>query len=1800
MFQQQNAIVLGETIPICTELTSQGIRKVLDLFEKLSARLPIAMPNRPTLSHCFTPVQLDRLVWAATARARRRHGKKSRRAGSSSSGSSSSDDSSISSEEESGDTSTILQQDAQAEVKVEREEDAGRGSSSFSEKSAGRGRFDTTATRRRIALEFQDDACLRAYLTKSYGPKSRDDSVTCLRAVRMPTAGLFTDDNLAAAYVAEFERALDWCAQQPVKSKMKKKLFLDGINPKDLREFLINEEFKCYEDIVMKLLDEYEKLCLASVRLGLQKLHLAAGQQKQHHSAAKPSTVSEERHSTNYRRNSTKNTTIDNNSGGKTSDSNFVGKCFLCDKPGHLKRDCPLLSSGGPQQQPPSKEPASFLKPALKGAAHAHPQKVSFADDGAKGLAKKKTLVKMMRSLAPSQTDIPVVAIQVGLAPASVALSLRSELDSGAQTNLIPRMWIKYLTDLGCDVRPCHKEVGWLREDSVLVLTEVIQLHVSFVGYARRPEGALLYFYVYDSSRPELILGIQDMRKLDLFKYGDDLARVQHSLGLLAAEDLGRREPLIPKLEGGFLDLDEAFGEEVVAPPPPLEPPLLHPCSMIQCPCRNFVPDGIDVEKCRLCHHGWTVHETVAAASHKKDSESVLGAPISTPLSRSMNKLRVSPRPVYRFNNRNVAVVDYDVEDSDSDDYDIPGEVVKDNAHGFSTVGDAEDYADMPPLIDDVDSDSETDYADMPPLIDDVDSDSEDEGPSQRPFRRSALGDRGSIPAPSLVPPSAQAPLRPLDQLPPGLTFGTSTITGTLQDISIMYRHVFSEVLPPEGAQVPPMDIPLLEDNFTPEPDMSYRRYPPKINEALKVELEALLRAGIIEVVDQTVDIAYAAPVVMVPKASGGWRLCVDFRRLNAGIKLRTFPLSRISEILQGCAGAKYFARLDLTKGFWQFLVAVPDRYKTAFRVDNKRYVFRRVPMRITCAPFYLQKTMSLVLDGLLGKGIFLYLDDIVICGRSEEDFISNYEAVLHRLADYGLRCNPSKCVVGVSETHILGHVVNGSGVAMGPERIEEVLNIPMPRTTRELRRFLGSANFMSRFIPNFSILASPLTALTGGSNTPLKSKDSISAFEGLKNAISKQISLAHLDYSLPLVVSTDASNLGVGATLANIYPDGSRRIIACVSHKFTKAESRWKTIEQEAFAVVFALQRWRDILYGHHFQLETDHRNLTYIHAGSSPKVTRWLLLLQEFMYAIKHVPGEDNVWPDLFSRYPLTTPRSNLRPNPMRPESPSELPLSDTSEDEHDVVAITLADFETESLSDLEGKVRGPPASPRSRVGMARDRPPTPPRSRLPRRAKAEASGKEAALPGTRVVAGAVHMGSSAPVGSPLHSTEDDHIGWIKRVHNSTQGHIGINRTLAALQQRGLTWPHMAKDVTTFVNECAICQKQRPSHHQIEAIRGNLKAYALFEELAIDFIGPLPQDELGNVYIFNAICACSSFAELIPTEAASAVIAAHCLLQIVARYGCFRRIRSDRGTHFVNEVIVAFLDLFEIQNVLTLAERPQANGMVERQGGEVMRHLRALVFDSRIRNIWSVVLPLVQRILNRTFRQSLGCTPNSLVYVQAPDLDRGLFEPFRAHEQLTPVTPRYLQQLRDAQEILLDITSLHLLAYQRKVQSRLKPALPTEFAVGSYVLYAYATRPPSKLHLRYAGPFQVVDRDRNNITISDLTSGKLKVVDVDRLRPFYLTGDPRDAARIAASDLGETEVVEIIRVVEGDPKDRSSLRFEVRWSDDDTTIEPWDVVKLLEALDGFILSHPEAKLKHLLTKRPKKGRSGSSLATK
>lgn len=918
------------------------------------------------------------------------------------------------------------------------------------------------------------------------------------------------------------------------------------------------------------------------------------------------------------------------------------------------------------------------------------------------------------------------------------------------------------------------------------------------------------------------------------------------------------------------------------------------------------------------------------------------------------------------------------------------------------------------------------------------------------------------------------------------------------------YAPVFNKQLLPGGALVEPMRIEMTPGWAHP-PRRAPRKYSPAVMAAIRIEVEEQLAAGILE----PSEAPSGSPVHMVtkPDSASGYRFCVDFSEVNKSVISKPHPLPNIETLLDTAGPqARVMGKLDLVKGYWQFPVAPHDRPKLAVQVLDIVLQYTVAAMGHVESSFYVQRTMDREFGPLIGRGLFVYLDDLFIYAPNMSIFLELLEKVLSILLRIGLRCKGPKCELGVSELAILGHVLTSEGVRMGDERKAAVMAVPFPRTCSELRRFLGMCGYMRRFMKDYSMIAKPLTAQQNINPAKWPMEDMQLAFQAVRELVLEQLSLVHLDYSKVTVVSADASILGCGGCISNRWRDENgeaiTQVVACASHSFTPAESRWKTIEQEAFASIWMVMYYRAVLIGQPFILETDHRNLTYIHGGTSPKVVRWALALQNFRYTLVHVPGETQNVADTLSR----------------------APLGRDGEDD-DTMAVRLSDF--------------PTITPVVQM-------------RLGRMVVVEESGRRNVF---------------------------------LSCHNGTQGHHGVHRTLTEIRGLGKEWPRMSRDVTRWIAECAACQKIRARLPEPAALLSPIGTFAIFEEISVDFIGPVPTDAVGNSFILNVVCSTTRYCELFPAEAETAIVAAHCILNVVARYGCFRKIRSDRGSHFVNEVIAEFLRLFEIQQVLTLAQRPQANALAERNGGEVMRHLRAMVMTKGLRELWSVMLPLIMRIINRTFKQSIGSTPHRLLHWAPTDLDRGLFAPF--NENTAPIPPlktEFVKALELGYEQLLDASALHILQEQDVVRARYAVADVREYDVGSYVLVSYLVRPPSKLHCRWEGPFEVMSRTQNTVILRDLTNDARREADVSRLRQF-LVEPGADVKEIAAADLGEAEVKSILEH-RGTARQRAALEFLVAWTDGDETWEPWANVKKLAPLDEYIRAHPEAKLNSLLPK--------------
>ena len=255
----------------------------------------------------------------------------------------------------------------------------------------------------------------------------------------------------------------------------------------------------------------------------------------------------------------------------------------------------------------------------------------------------------------------------------------------------------------------------------------------------------------------------------------------------------------------------------------------------------------------------------------------------------------------------------------------------------------------------------------------------------------------------------------------------------------------------------------------------------------------------------------------MVKKKDGAWRMCVDYRRVNAATKFDCFPLPRLDEVLDEVAGSSVFSSLDLAMAYHQVPVAPSDVEKTAFITHAGLYEMTKMPFGLCNAPSTYQRLMSIVLRGLMTRICLAYLDDVIIYSRCHYQHLRDLRAVFERLRLVGLKLKPSKCQLFHDEVLYLGHVVNVNGVSLDSAKLRVLSTWPVFETVRDVQSFLGFINFYGEFISSSTHLTAPLYNMTVGKKGTDKvslNADELAAFQSLKRALCSGPQLAHPDLS--------------------------------------------------------------------------------------------------------------------------------------------------------------------------------------------------------------------------------------------------------------------------------------------------------------------------------------------------------------------------------------------------------------------------------------------------------------------------------------------------------------------------------------------------------------------------------------------------------------------------------------------------------------------------------------------------------------
>ncbi|WVZ71044.1 hypothetical protein U9M48_019670 [Paspalum notatum var. saurae] len=332
------------------------------------------------------------------------------------------------------------------------------------------------------------------------------------------------------------------------------------------------------------------------------------------------------------------------------------------------------------------------------------------------------------------------------------------------------------------------------------------------------------------------------------------------------------------------------------------------------------------------------------------------------------------------------------------------------------------------------------------------------------------------------------------------------------------------------------------------------------------------------------------------------------------------YPLPDIDILFDQLAGAKVFSKINLRSSYYQIKIREEDIPKTAFTTRYALYEYLVMSFGLTNAPAFFMYMMNSVFMNELDKFVVVFIDDILIYSKSEEEHKEHLRIVLNRLKEHKLYAKFSKCAFWLKEVSFLGHILSEKGVAVDPSKVKDVLNWKQPETATEIRSFLGLAGYYRRFIKDFSKTAKPMTSLTKKNSKYVWSSNCEEVFQTLKKLLTSAPVLAQPDVTKPFDVYCDATGNGLGCVLMQ-----EGRVIACASRQLRKHEANYPTHDLELAAV---LKIWRHYLLGNTCHIYTDHKSLKYIltQPELNMRQRRWLELIKEYDLEIHYHPSKAN----------------------------------------------------------------------------------------------------------------------------------------------------------------------------------------------------------------------------------------------------------------------------------------------------------------------------------------------------------------------------------------------------------------------------------------------------------------------------------------------------------------------------------------------------------------------------------------------
>lgn len=857
-------------------------------------------------------------------------------------------------------------------------------------------------------------------------------------------------------------------------------------------------------------------------------------------------------------------------------------------------------------------------------------------------------------------------------------------------------------------------------------------------------------------------------------------------------------------------------------------------------------------------------------------------------------------------------------------------------------------------------------------------------------------------------------------------------------------------------------------------PPISCRPYPKTVQQRreIQAEIDKMLKNNQIRPSNSP----WSSPVIIHKKQDGGIRFLVDYRKLNSVTRKDSFPQPTTEELLQRLGGHCYYSKFDLKSGYFQLPIHETDKEKTAFITQDGLWEFNVLPQGVMNGPPTFQRTMH----NLIGNGrwdyVMVYLDDILIFSRTFDQHKHHLNEILSLLSQANFQVNPDKCTIAVNEINFLSHTINEKGIQPNGDKIKVILDLPPPRTLKEANEFLGKINWYRKFIPNFAQMAAPLYTVTNKTKSRRHEfhwdLPQQQAFEQFKQVLTTYpLFLEYPDSSIPFILTTDASDIGIGGILRQDTPTGTK-INYFKSRVLTDTEQKYDTFEKEALAIYWCISELRSYIGDASFMVETDHKPLENFHLKqiNNKRVTNWLFKLQDIIpqiIAIKYRAGANNAAADYISRHfpssssatisctpqvaaVVTRAQAKLMDQPRSPDISNTSPSSIDRIPSADVPASPRTfDFSWNrirreqtldlSIQHIINKLQRTPQHQSFcfQIGIL---------FKILNR-----NGRQLIVP---------YVPSSL-IPELLHAHHD----------HPLSGHFGLLRTWNNLKNK-YYWPNMKDVISQYIQSCQQCCQFNVSRQKPP---GLLQPIAppddVFKIVGMDWWGPAPTSIAGNRYVLVLTDRLSNYviARASPTNTAQDT-ARILMEELILIHGPPDKIITDQGLHFKNELLHAISALIGSTHVFSTTYHPQTNGQTERWNSTFSVQLAK--YCNNDHNNWDTYLPSIVYAYNHGVHQTTGFTPYQLAFGRTP---RNPFDPPTGSFRFSKPKDYYNQVLHYKRVAVQQATS-HILHQQqssklRYDRNRSGPTYRVGDLVWTKVLYGR-----SKFSARYTGPARIV----------------------------------------------------------------------------------------------------------------------------